>query len=214
VTGTFAVVVARSSVAVGRTTTVTVAVAGVPDRSTTVYSKVSVPEKPAAGVYVYVPVAPSSSSEPWPGVVCAVTLRPSPRSLPSSPVARSVVTAEPPAATLTVSATACGATWTVTVTVSEPEPSVTVYVKVSVPENPVAGVYVYEPSACTATVPWAGWVDPLTRTPWPRSSARRPGAAPTVGCPAVAVTVSAPAVGRTVTVTVAVVVVPEASVAE
>ncbi|WIB36529.1 hypothetical protein DEJ15_05230 [Curtobacterium sp. MCJR17_043] len=72
---------------------------------------------------------------PCAGVLEVATRRPSPASLPSTPVARVVVLTELPASTVAVSSTAFGATRTVTVTVSDfPLPSTTVTSNPSVPE--------------------------------------------------------------------------------
>ncbi|WIB11828.1 hypothetical protein DEJ36_13185 [Curtobacterium sp. MCPF17_052] len=85
--------------------------------------------------------------------------------------------------------------------------------KRSVPENPSAGVYVYEPSACRSSVPCAGARSTVAVSPVPRSLARTPSAFETVRVdPAVAVALSGIAIGPTTTMTVAVADCPEASV--
>ncbi len=73
------------------------------------------------------------------------------------------------------------------------------------PENPSAGVYEYEPSACRSRVPCAGTWSTVAVRPVPRSFARTPSPSATVRVdPAVAVTVSGAAIGPTTTMTVAV----------
>ena len=80
-----------------------------------------------------------------------------------------------PACTLYASSEPFGATVTVTVLVEVcPEESFAVYWNVSEPENPPAGVYVYEPSAATVAVPCAGVVFETTDRPVPRSFASTP----------------------------------------
>ncbi len=87
----------------------------------------------------------------------------------------------------------------------------------SVPENPAAGVYVYEPSAATLAVPCAGCVFETTLTPVPLSFASTPSAAPFVtAVPVVVVAVSgavATCVARTVFAKVTTTSVPSALVA-
>jgi hypothetical protein len=85
---------------------------------------------------------------------------------------------------------------------------------VSGPDQPAAGVYVYEPSARRSRTPWAGSVWSGTVRPLPASLARSPSVAPAFAVdPACTVTASAAALGVTVTVTVLVAVRPEESFA-
>jgi hypothetical protein len=97
--------------------------------------KLSTPEKPVAGVYVYVPSA-SIVSVPLVGFVWAVTVRPGPESFVSTDVPASGVLAETDAVSLTAFATGtAGVIETLTIAVDVlPDASVTVYVKLSAPE--------------------------------------------------------------------------------
>ena len=55
-------------------------------------------------------------------------------------------------------------------------PLVAVYVNESIPEKPDVGVYVNDPSALTAAVPWEAGVVEFTVRPAPVSFERTPGA--------------------------------------
>ncbi len=194
--------------AVGVTVTVTVAEAVPPVGSTTVYRNVSVPENPAAGTYVTVP-APVVLTVPCAAVPTAVTRRLVPESLPVTATATGL-----PAVVVAVSSTAFGATVIVTVPVVVPPlPSVTVTSNPSGPEYPGAGVYVYEPSLPTTTVPWSGVPWPVTSRSVPVEPVRTPCPAGTTSWPsAVAVASGTASTGFTVMVRVLVAGLPIASV--
>ncbi len=103
-----------------------------------VTSKVSLPEYPGSGVYVYEPSFPTSTV-PWPGSVLSVTVRPVPVAPSSTP--SSAGTTRVPSA---VASASVAATTGVMVTVTVPAACssfapVTPYGKVAVPEVPEPG---------------------------------------------------------------------------
>jgi hypothetical protein len=109
----FAVVLALSEVAVGVTVIVTVAVAVEPLPSVAVYSKLAVPEKPAAGVKTGLP--PPRVTVPLTGVPTAVMARADPASFPVRVAPASVTGVF--AVMLAASGVAVGVTVTATVAV-------------------------------------------------------------------------------------------------
>jgi hypothetical protein len=143
----------------------------------------------------------------------AVTVRPVPWSFAVR--SREVTVTGCPATVVIESSTVLGCTVTRTMPVEVfPSASVAVYVKVSGPDQPSFGVYVYEPSACRSTVPWSGCSSIVAVRPMPWSFASTPADAVTVSIePAVAVALSAVAWGPTTTTTQLVVVPPAVSTA-
>jgi hypothetical protein len=146
-------------------------------------------------------------------VTATVPVRPVPWSFAVR--SREVTVTGCPAAVVIESSTVLGCTVTRTMPVEVlPSASVAVYVKVSGPDQPSFGVYVYEPSACRSTVPWRGSSSIVALRPVPWSFASTPADAVTVSVePAVAVAVSAVAWGPTTTTTQLVVVPPAVSTA-